>query len=435
MKLFFLLCFFIVLQMSGLTPDRVILATDANRDYIEFWPVVAKAWKEVVGLTPTLALIADKDVQIDQSLGQVIRFEPIEGIPTSLQAQTIRLLLPALFEDDVCIISDIDMIPLQKDYFFDSIYHCAQDTFVVYRDKAYHPNEHKFPMCYMAARGKTFQDIFGISNRDDIERRILDWHNLDLGWNTDELLLYQYLMNWQHKDTRLIKLGHNVERRIDRSCWIYDPEFLAKKAYIDAHCPRPYSAFKDPIDMVIRTVGARINKRVLNKGAGGTYMAPLLTIAAHTDGPILEMGSSDFCTPLLHAVCSATKRQLYSTSTAQKSLNNFVDLETDWHKFEYVSVYEDDWVLNPKPERWNEVGNGLHWSIVLIDHRPGERRVKDIERLRANTDVFVVHDTQQPAYGYESILNTFKYKYVYDRYVTETTIVSDTIDVATFFEE
>ena len=75
--------------------NRVILATDANPDYIQFWPIVAKSWKEIVEVKPTLALIANKETKIDESLGDVIRFEPIDGIPTSFQAQVIRLLLPA----------------------------------------------------------------------------------------------------------------------------------------------------------------------------------------------------------------------------------------------------------------------------------------------------------------------------------------------------
>ncbi len=64
--LFLLLCA-ISLPINALRLSRVILATDANSDYIEFWPIVAKAWKEIVGVKPTLALIAHKDVYIDES--------------------------------------------------------------------------------------------------------------------------------------------------------------------------------------------------------------------------------------------------------------------------------------------------------------------------------------------------------------------------------
>jgi hypothetical protein len=174
--------------------------------------------------------------------------------------------------------------------------------------------------------------------------------------------------------------------------------------------------------------------RTLGDPDYGTHMAPLLTVIARTDGPILEMGCGDYSTPLLHALCAPTNRYLMTTDTDRNWLSLFLDLKTDWHNFDYVPVYEDDWELNPEPREWNRIGTDRHWSVILIDHRPGERRVVDIVRLRPYTDIFVVHDTQQRTYGYEPVLSTFKYKYVYTRYTTQTTVVSDTIDVESFFE-
>jgi len=122
----------IVCPLQAIKLDRVILATNDNPEYIEFWPLVAKAWKEIVGIQPTLALIGDESVQVDESLGDVIRFAPIEGVSTGNYARTIRLLLPILFEDEVCLISDIDMLPLSKEYYQGSIADVPEDNFVVY---------------------------------------------------------------------------------------------------------------------------------------------------------------------------------------------------------------------------------------------------------------------------------------------------------------
>lgn len=183
------------------------------------------------------------------------------------------------------------------------------------------------------------------------------------------------------------------------------------------------------------SVASHRELRTLTDPNYGTHMVPLLTIVAHTAGPILELGCGDFSTPLLHAVCRPQKRYLLSTDTSKEWLDLFLDLETQWHHFQYVPVYENDWDSNPKPELWNLVGQAIHWSVVLVDHRPGERRIIDIIRLREHADIFVVHDTQQETYGYELVLNTFKYQYVYKRYATTTTIVSDNIDISSFFHE
>lgn len=168
--------------------------------------------------------------------------------------------------------------------------------------------------------------------------------------------------------------------------------------------------------------------------AYGTHMPVLATVLAYTDGPVLEMGSGDFSTPLLHGMCSASKRILHTCDTDRKWLGFFKYLENEWHKLFYVRVYDNDWDLNPKPHMWDAIGKDMHWSVVFIDHRPGERRVGDVQRLRNNTDIFVVHDTENAGYGYEPTLSSFKYKYVYKVYGTETTVVSDTINVNEFFD-
>ncbi len=181
------------------------------------------------------------------------------------------------------------------------------------------------------------------------------------------------------------------------------------------------------------------------KGAGnsnwGTHQVPLVTAVMNTDGPILDLGCGDFSTPILHAICSVNQRTLVSVDAGnagegsdpgKKWLRLFLDLERPWHKFVYVPVWENP--KKPQPNKWNHVGNDTHWSIVLIDHAPGERRGTEIQRLRSHTDIFVVHDTEQSYKGYRSILPSFKYRVVYRRYKKQTTVVSDTVDVTKFFK-
>jgi len=259
-KIIFLLLtqLFLANNCFGLTIDRVILSTNENPKYMDFWPIVAKAWQKI-GIRPTLAFIADKNVEIDESIGDVIRIEPLKGIPVSFQTQVIRLLLPALFKNEVFLISDIDMLPLQKEYFVDKIKNIPDDCFVVYRDKAYKKIK-RFPMCYNAAMGKTFADIFGgtqgINNIDDIYRVIKElskkWRN---NWNTDEYALYVYLTKWKLYRKKCIKCGgtlkHIIDRRVDRSNMKYSTQRLKDNYYIDFHMPRPYKKYKNAIHKII----------------------------------------------------------------------------------------------------------------------------------------------------------------------------------------
>jgi len=243
------------LQIYAIKIDRAIVSTNTNPMYLDFWPVVAKAWKKM-GITPTLALIADDDVQIDESLGDVIRFKPIEGVSTAVHAQTIRLLLPAYFEDDVSIISDIDMLPLNKEYYVDSVKECPENAFVVYRPNPY-PNQNLISMCYNAAKGSTFKEVFQINSIEDIPVIVKKWSTaLKNNHMTDEILLYHYLHKWKDYSARCVKLEDKLDgRRIDRGDWQYDIKKLKQNYYVDSHMLRPYKKYKSEIDELATHIG------------------------------------------------------------------------------------------------------------------------------------------------------------------------------------
>lgn len=155
----------------------------------------------------------------------------------------------------------------------------------------------------------------------------------------------------------------------------------------------------------------------------GTHIPVLLTAVLRTQGQILEMGCGDFSTPLLHAICIKSHRTLVTAENDLLWMNLFADLKTPWHTF----IYATD---------WTSIGKDTHWGLVFIDHAPAEQRIVDIARLRNNTDVFVMHDTEtEGSYNWSKILPTFKYQFTYKRYPTWTSVVSDTIDVTQFFQD
>ncbi len=247
-------------SLHALELNRVILSTNSNPKYIQFWPVVAPLW-EAMGLRPTLALIADEDCPIDASLGDVIRFTPLPDIPESLQAQVIRLFLPILFPDEGCLVSDIDMLPVSRSYFFDGAAHCPDDAFLVYRDLAHGWDYPRYPMCYTAAKGKVFGSVFGISEPKDITGAIPYWAGWGYGWNTDELLLYYFLKEWENTGGHVVRLGHDVGPRIDRDFWPENINSIDVSQYIDCHCQRPYSEHKEMIDQIVKAIFEQLQRQ------------------------------------------------------------------------------------------------------------------------------------------------------------------------------
>lgn len=258
-QLFFLI--FLILPLQGFKIDRVILASDANPMYLDFWPVAAKAWYQIIGVRPTLALIADASVNVDESFGDVMRFDPIPGVPTSLHAQCIRLLFPAYFPDDICIIADIDLLPLNKAFFVDSIAQYPDDVFMVFtnytvgkeEDNGYFGRDF-WSMNYNAAKGSTFAEIFDVTDVKKIPEIIIEWSKIGLGFFTDEPILAAYVRAWKHAKTRVVKLDrHPYEdgKRIDRAMWHYNKKLLLEGQYVDSFVVRPYKQFKTVIDRLL----------------------------------------------------------------------------------------------------------------------------------------------------------------------------------------
>lgn len=162
-----------------------------------------------------------------------------------------------------------------------------------------------------------------------------------------------------------------------------------------------------------------------------THIQPLTTAVLKTKtGPILELGCGHYSTPLLHVLCQESNRKLISVDSSKPWLNVFRDLERPWHQFIYVPAQEAG------VKAWDAIGNDEHWSVVFVDHDPAKRRVIDLHRLRAQVDVFVVHDTENiTGYNWEPTLSSFKYRYDFYGYTRKTTLVSDFIDVREFFDE
>ena len=224
--------------------DRAIVSTDSNPLYYEFWPIVAKAWRNI-GPEPTVAIIGD--LHLDHSTGTLIKVPLIEGISSGFISQVIRFIIPCFFPEEVSIIGDIDMIPLNKDYFTSNVASYDDESIIIFSADAY-KDELRYPMCYIAAKGKYFQEIIGLENTEaeTIKRFIQYLFSLNKSWDTDELFFAEQLHRSELlKKTVFLDRGWNprAKKRIDRAHWQYSRLGLILKKYIDAHSLRPLHTY------------------------------------------------------------------------------------------------------------------------------------------------------------------------------------------------
>jgi len=210
-----------------------LVTCDDNPNYTEFEPIVKDFWSRL-GFEPVCLKVG-------------VDYPIVSGVATSLQAQILRLYAPTTFQDRIVILSDMDMLPLNRDYFVSKL-PSNNDEFSIYSSDAY--SNGRYPMCYIASRGQNYS-IFKSDESESWESYVLRLSSLGYGWDTDELYMSNILNN---SNKTLIKYERGwvkgiASNRFDRVYW--DPN-LEKS--IDAHCPRPYSKYKSIIDTLKRLV-------------------------------------------------------------------------------------------------------------------------------------------------------------------------------------
>ena len=135
---------------------------------------------------------------------------------------------------------------------------------------------------------------------------------------------------------------------------------------------------------------------------------------AKTSGPVLELGSGITSTPFLFWLCRSQERLFISYDNDKTWIRNI------GYPIKYVSNWDNTKIDN------------THWSVVLVDHQPGERRHIDALRLKDKADYIILHDSgpkEDRYYHYKKIYSSFKYRYDYKKFPPFTTVLSNFIDV------
>ena len=148
-----------------------------------------------------------------------------------------------------------------------------------------------------------------------------------------------------------------------------------------------------------------------------THLPVLLACLERTSGPVLELGSGWFSTPLLAAF--AQDRLVRTIETNPEWFGRIAGIGTHQpvtrhrHQFVFVSDYDDAPVTDQD------------WDLVVLDHEPPPRRGVDALRLRGRCRLMLGHDAEHPDYRYAAAFDTFRYRFTETRRLPWTTVVSD----------
>lgn len=147
-------------------------------------------------------------------------------------------------------------------------------------------------------------------------------------------------------------------------------------------------------------------------GCWSSHLEALAWSMAHTTGAVFEYGVGWYSTPLLHGLCEAQGRELWSFEDHAEWLANIdVSWKAPWHHY-------------------NEAG-GPDPGLVFVDD-DAHLRAEHVAAHHAAALV-VCHDTEDssiPGYpGMDLELSKYKFKRVWKLFPVWTTVVSDWLDL------
>lgn len=150
---------------------------------------------------------------------------------------------------------------------------------------------------------------------------------------------------------------------------------------------------------------------------------PALEATKGSQFPVLEMGCGDGSTPFLKQYCQDNNRHLRS-----------IDNNPEWSAKFGAELISSEWSFM----QWFY---GQRYSVVLIDHAPGEKRKEALELFASYSthfQIIVIHDSEPKGWNASDyrVRELFtKFKYTYDLRPKEkmgawATALSNTIDVS-----
>jgi len=284
--------------------DKVIFCSDESH-FLNFWPIQAKVWKNIMNVDPVLFIICDEESEFyHDGLGTVKKIQKIPNINTGAQAAMGRMYFTKYFPEEVLFISDIDLLTFSKEYLNNNIKDVDENFFVILESDQYDESRQEVfdyinrPLFFKTqlynyhaniGKGKIFNQII------DTDRTFQDYiydhfkFNGELFWGVDELYFSKKISEtnidvvklkrdcyspWKtpHRINRHhfpVNLFYNNEIEAQQRDGVYDIEKLKRKFYYDADFPRPYKNYKDEIDKFVNLIFDTYSKKKSIIGSGG----------------------------------------------------------------------------------------------------------------------------------------------------------------------
>ena len=258
--------------------DRVVLSTDES--FKDFLPVCCRAWRFYFpNIKISVAFVTNRSennplVQEMRTYCEVELFKPVDKISTANQAKFARHFLATMYGSEVCMIEDIDTIPLQSEFYIDRTSKRPSNHLLAVGADVFHgtPNAGKFPISTMTAESSVFKEFINPENESFQDRvrtligtKVYD-HKEDISnaWVSfsDESLM-RVLIN--DSEVMVYHVDRAVDIRnfwIDRSWWSIDLIKLKNNLYVACNFKRPFTQHYDEFTEIIKHINNGIEPNI-----------------------------------------------------------------------------------------------------------------------------------------------------------------------------
>jgi hypothetical protein len=252
--------------------DKIIISCDANPLYYKHLPLVYHAYKKFF---PEVSLVfafvnnacgCFDDYPFHKYCDEFIQYPLVKGIPSCNQGKMVRYFTAAQYPNKICMINDIDLIPLQRDYYFNKLTLRRENHLMGVGANLYKGRKvkGKFPIAYMTGEGRLFKELLNPNNmewkhyletfkgfvhidgKEDILKpfRVFSDESLirALLFRLKGKVIYADKDFTPHVDS-ITRKGKFIQKR------------LTRERYIEAHHVMPYKVFKGKIDAISKYLG------------------------------------------------------------------------------------------------------------------------------------------------------------------------------------
>lgn len=183
--------------------DKIIFSGDGS--YYIFWEHVSEIMTKVLKIQPVLFFITEQEETdfYEDKYGLVKKVKMPLGYGSGSIAQIYRLYGTKFFPNEVCLISDLDMILFNRKWLLEKVQNFKKDELVILNSDAYDSkrtecfgNVTRYPMCYLVGTGDVFNKIINTNRSiEDFAKEVFD---TNCGWDSDEVFFTNKLLSESH---------------------------------------------------------------------------------------------------------------------------------------------------------------------------------------------------------------------------------------------